>query len=201
MRKLISTTFVTLDGVMQAPGGPEEDGSDGFSSGGWSFHYWDETLDTTMARIMANPFDLVIGRKTYDIFAAFWPNADEQEAKPLNEATKYVASRGRPELSWRNSVQLEGDVAEAVAALKAGDGPQLQVHGSGDLLQTLIRHNLVDEFVVWTFPVVVGRGKRLFGDGTVPAGLQLVDTTVSGSGVVIGTYRPAGELALGSFAG
>ena len=199
MRKLISTTFVTLDGVMQAPGGPEEDPSGEFTAGGWSVNFWDDAMAAVMAGIMGDPFDLLIGRKTYDLFSAFWPNADEAEAKPLNDATKYVASRGTPELTWRTSVRLEGDLVEAVTALKAGDGPQLQVHGSGDLLQTLIRHNLVDEYHVWTFPVVVGRGKRLFGDGTVPVALQLVDTTVSSTGVVIGTYRPAGELTVGSF--
>jgi dihydrofolate reductase len=199
MRKLISTTFVTLDGVMQAPGGPDEDASEGFTSGGWSVNFWDDTMNAAMADIMGHPFDLLLGRKTYDIFAAFWPEAPEAEAKPLNDATKYVASRGTPELSWKESVLLQGDLVEAVTALKAGEGPELQVHGSGDLLQTLIRHNLIDEYHVWTFPVVVGHGRRLFAAGTVPAALRLADTTVSGTGVVIGTYRPAGELVVGSF--
>jgi dihydrofolate reductase len=200
MRELIATTFLTLDGVMQAPGGPGEDDDAGFAYGGWSATQWDDRMGEVMDGIMGKPFDLVLGRKTYDIFAGFWPTASEEEgAKPLNDATKYVASRGRPELTWDPSVLLEGDAADAVARLKAGDGPQLQVHGSGDLLQTLMRHNLVDRFHIWTFPVLVGRGKRLFADGTVPSALKLVDNVVSTTGVMIGTYEPAGEIVLGSF--
>ena len=200
MRELIATTFLTLDGVMQAPGGPGEDDDAGFAYGGWSATLWDERMGEVMGGIMGKPFDLVLGRKTYDIFASFWPNASEdQGAKPLNDATKYVASRGRPELKWGPSELITGDVAEGVARLKGGDGPQLQVHGSGNLLQTLIRHNLVDRFYLWVFPVVVGPGKRLFADGTVPSALKLVDHVVSTTGVVIGTYEPAGEIVLGSF--
>jgi dihydrofolate reductase len=199
MRKLIVTTFLTLDGVMQAPGGSEEDERDGFTYGGWSVNYWDERMNQFMGDVMGHPFALVLGRRTYDIFAGYWPTADGPGAKPLNEATKYVASRSRPTLDWRNSVLIEGDAAEGVAALKREDGPELQVHGSGNLIQTLLRHNLVDTFILWTFPVVIGSGKRLFADGTVPAGLKLVDSTVSSTGVVIGTYEPAGELVTGSF--
>jgi dihydrofolate reductase len=199
MRKLIVTTFLTLDGVMQAPGGPGEDEDGGFAHGGWSVNYWDERMGEYMSEFMGKPFDLLLGRKTYDIFAAYWPhNTDEPVAKPLNEATKYVASRGSPKLEWARSA-LIGDVAGGVAKLKQQDGPELQVHGSGNLIQTLLRHNLVDEFRLWVFPVVVGPGKRLFADGTVPAGLKLVDTVVSTTGVVIGTYEPAGELVTGSF--
>lgn len=201
MRKLMVTTFLTLDGVMQAPGGPEEDESSGFSHGGWSVNYWDERMGEIMDGVMGKPFDLVLGRKTYDIFAAYWPDAPEEAGgKPLNEATKYVASRGKPELTWANSVLLEGDAASAVAALKEQDGPDLQVHGSGDLIQTLLRERLVDEFRLWVFPVVIGSGKRLFADGALPAGLKLVDNQVSSTGVVIGTYEPAGDLVTGSFA-
>ncbi len=201
MRKLTVNTFLSLDGVMQAPGGPDEDDSGGFAQGGWSVNYWDERMGEVMGEVMGVPFDLVLGRRTYDIFAAFWPHATEEPgAKPLNDATKYVASRGRPELTWDRSVLLEGDAAEGVAALKQGDGPELQVHGSGDLLQTLIRHGLIDVYRLWMFPVVVGSGKRLFADGTIPAGLRLVDSTVSTTGVVIGTYEPAGEIVTGSFA-
>jgi dihydrofolate reductase len=200
MRELIATTFLTLDGVMQAPGGPGEDEDAGFAYGGWSATLWDDRMGEVMGGIMGKPFDLVLGRKTYDIFAGFWPNApDDAGGKPLNDATKYVASRGRPELTWNPSVLIEGDVAEGVARIKAEDGPQLQVHGSGNLLQTLIRHNLVDRFYLWVFPVVVGPGKRLFADGTVPSALKLVDNVVSTTGVVIGTYEPAGEIVLGSF--
>jgi dihydrofolate reductase len=201
MRKLVVSTFLTLDGVMQAPGGPGEDDSGGFTHGGWSVRYWDEHMGQVMGAAMSTPFDLVLGRRTYDIFAAYWPHAPEEAgAKPLNDATKYVASRSRPTLEWAGSVLIEGDAAEGVAALKEGDGPELQVHGSGNLVQTLLRHHLVDEFRLWVFPVVLGSGKRLFADGTVPTGLSLVDSTVSTTGVVIGTYEPAGEVVTGSFA-
>ena len=200
MRRLIVGTFLTLDGVMQAPGGPEEDDSGGFAHGGWSVNYWDERMGEVMGAAMSVPFDLVLGRRTYDIFAAHWPNAPEEAGgKPLNDATKYVASRGRPALGWGPSV-LIGDAAEGVAALKERDGPELQVHGSGDLIQTLMRHGLVDEYRLWVFPVVLGSGKRLFADGAIPGGLKLVDSTVSTTGVVIGTYEPAGEFVTGSFA-
>jgi len=201
MRQLIVSTFLTLDGVMQAPGGPDEDDSDGFAHGGWSVNYWDERMGEVMGEAMSTGFDLVLGRKTYDIFAAHWPHASEKDgAKPLNDATKYVASRSRPELEWSNSVLIEGDVAQGVAALKQEDGPELQVHGSGDLIQTLLRHDLVDEYRLLIFPLVIGSGKRLFSEGTVPAGLKLLDSTVSTTGVVIGTYEPAGEIVAGSFA-
>jgi dihydrofolate reductase len=201
MRRLVVSTFLTLDGVMQAPGGPGEDDSGGFTHGGWSVRYWDEHMGQVMGAAMSTPFDLVLGRRTYDIFAAYWPHAPEEAgAKPLNDATKYVASRSRPTLEWAGSVLIEGDAAEGVAALKEGEGPELQVHGSGNLVQTLLRHHLVDEFRLWVFPVVLGSGKRLFADGTVPTGLSLVDSTVSSTGVVIGTYEPAGEVVTGSFA-
>ena len=201
MRKLIVSTFLTLDGVMQAPGGPGEDDSGGFAHGGWSVHYWDEQMGAFMDELMGKPFDLVLGRRTYDIFAAHWPHASEEDgAKPLNDATKYVASRSRPTLEWRNSVLIEGDAAEGIAALKAGDGPELQVHGSANLIQTLLRDGLVDQYRLLVFPLVLGSGKRLFSDGTIPAGLKLVDSTVSSTGVVMGTYEPAGDVVTGSFA-
>jgi dihydrofolate reductase len=200
MRKLIVQTFLTLDGVMQAPGGPGEDDSGGFAYGGWSVNYWDEQMGQVMTEALSTPFDLVLGRTTYDIFAAYWPHAPEEDAKPLNEATKYVASRSRPTLSWSNSVLIEGGAAEGIAALKKEDGPELQVHGSGNLIQTLLRHNLVDEYRLWVFPLVIGSGKRLFSDGTIPSALTLVDSKVSTTGVVIGTYEPAGEIVTGTFA-
>jgi dihydrofolate reductase len=201
MRKLIVSTFLTLDGVMQAPGGPEEDDGGGFGYGGWSVNYWDEQMEQAMGAAMSAPFDLVLGRKTYDIFAAYWPHAPEEAGgQPLNEATKYVASRGHPALGWRTSVLIEGDAAEGIAALKNKDGPELQVHGSGNLIQTLLRHNLIDQYRLWVFPLVIGSGKRLFADGTIPSGLRLVDSKVSTTGVVIGTYEPAGEIITGSFA-
>lgn len=201
MRKLIVTTFLTLDGVMQAPGGPGEDPSGGFAHEGWSVNYWDEAMGQVMAEATTRPFAMVLGRRTFDIMAAHWPHASEEEGgKIFNEATKYVASRGRPDLTaWSNSVQIEGDAADGLAALKQQDGPELQVHGSANLIQTLLRHNLVDEFRIWTFPVLVGSGKRLFGEGTTPAGLKLVDSTISSTGVVIGTYAPVGEVPVGTF--
>ncbi len=201
MRRLIVSTFLTLDGVMQAPGGPEEDDSGGFAYGGWSVNYWDEQMGEVMGEATSRPFALVLGRRTYDIFAAHWPHAPEEEgAKLFNDATKYVASRSHPRLEWSNSVLIEGDAAEGVAALKADDGPELQVHGSGNLIQTLLRHNLVDQYRLWVFPLVIGSGRRLFADGTIPSGLRLVDHKVSTTGVMIGTYEPAGELVTGSFA-
>jgi dihydrofolate reductase len=201
MRKLIVNTFLTLDGVMQAPGGPREDDSGGFAHGGWSVNYWDEQMGQVMGEAMSKPFALVLGRRTYDIFAAHWPHAtDDPAAKPLNDATKYVASRSQLKLEWRNSVLIEGDAAEGIAALKREEGPELQVHGSGNLIQTLLRHNLVDQYHLWVFPLVIGSGKRLFSEGTIPSGLKLLDSKVSTTGVVIGTYEPAGEIVTGSFA-
>jgi dihydrofolate reductase len=144
---------------------------------------------------------MVLGRKTYDIMAAYWPHAPEEAGgKVFNEATKYVASRGSPRLEWSNSFLIKGDAGEGLAALKKEDGPELQVHGSGNLIQTLLRHNLVDQYRLWVFPVVVGSGKRLFDEGTISSGLKLVDSKVSTTGVVIGTYEPAGEIVTGSFA-
>jgi dihydrofolate reductase len=200
MRQLVVSTFLTLDGVMQAPGGPGEDDSGGFAHGGWTVPYFDEQVGGFMGELMTPPFDLVLGRRTYDIFAAYWPHASEEEgAGPLNDATKYVASRGRPTLSWERSVLIEGEAAEGIAALKEQDGPQLQVHGSQNLLQTLIRAGLVDRYRLLVFPVVLGSGKRLFADGTIPSALRLVSSTVSGTGVVMGTYEAAGEVVTGSF--
>jgi dihydrofolate reductase len=201
MRKLIVSTFLTLDGVIQAPGEPGGDDDNGFTHGGWSVNSWAERMGQVMAEAMSTPFDLLLGRRTYDIFAAYWPHAPEDAGgKPLNQATKYVASRGRPNLEWSPSVLIEGDVAEGIAALKREDGPELQVHGSANLIQTLLRHNLVDQYRLWVFPVVIGSGKRLFSEGTISSGLKLVDSKVSTTGVVMGTYEPAGEIVTGTFA-
>jgi dihydrofolate reductase len=200
MRNLVVNTFASLDGIMQAPGGPEEDPTGGFEHGGWSVPFWDEQMGKDMGEFMGKPFDLVLGRKTYEIFAAHWPHTDEPGAAEINRATKYVASRTLTTLDWENSQLLEGDVVEAVARLKEEDGPELQVHGSSNLLQTLIRAGVIDELRVWTFPVVLGTGKRLFEDGVPPGTLKLVDSQVFGTGVVKSTYRPAGEVQTGSFA-
>ena len=200
MRELIVNTFMTLDGVMQAPGGPEEDPSGGFEHGGWSFGYWDDEMQTAMGESMAAPFDLVLGRRTYEIFAAHWPNTDEFGAEPLNSATKHVASTTLTRLDWQNSKLIEGDVPDGIRALKQQDGPELQVHGSANLIQALLEHGLVDEFRIWTFPLVLGRGKRLFDGGTVPEGLGLASSQVSSTGVTIARYRTGAEIKSGSFA-
>jgi dihydrofolate reductase len=200
MRKLIVQTFLTLDGVMQAPGGPGEDDDGGFTHGGWSMTYWDDKMGEVMGEATSRPFAMVLGRKSYDILSSYWPTAPEEAGgKVFNDATKYVASRSRPNLEWSNSVLIEGDAGEGLAALKKEDGPELQVHGSANLIQTLLRNNLVDEYRLWMFPVVIGTGKRLFADGTIPAGLRLVDHKVSTTGVTIGTYEPAGDIPIGSF--
>jgi dihydrofolate reductase len=200
MRKLIVQTFLTLDGVMQAPGGPGEDDDGGFTQGGWSVTYWDDQMGEVIGEATSKPFAMVLGRKTYDILSSYWPTAPEEAGgKVFNDATKYVASRGRPTLEWSNSVLIEGDAGEGLAALKKEDGPELQVHGSANLIQTLLRNNLVDEYRLWIFPVVIGKGKRLFADGTIPSGLKLVDSKVSTTGVVIATFEPAGDIPIGSF--
>lgn len=202
MRRLLVNTFLTLDGVMQAPGGPEEDPTGGFTHGGWSVNYWDEGMEQVMGESLAKPFDLLLGRKTYEIFAAHWPHVpdDDPAGKALNGARKYVASRTLTRADWQNSTLLSGDVAEQVAALKRQEGPEIQVHGSSNLLQTLIRSDLVDRFCLWVFPVVVGAGKRLFAEGTVPRGLKLTDSRRMAKGVVMSTYEPAGAIQHGSFA-
>jgi dihydrofolate reductase len=200
MRRVVVNTFVTLDGVMQAPGGPEEDPTGEFEFGGWSVPLWDVTMMQSMGEFMMPPFDMLLGRKTYEIFAAHWPYSEDPGAAEINAATKYVASRTLDKVDWHNSVLLEGDVAEAVARLKEEDGPEIQVHGSSDLIQTLLRARLIDELRVLTFPVLLGTGKCLFGEGTVPTALELVDSKVSSTGVVLSTYRPKGEPEIGSFA-
>ena len=200
MRKLIVNTFLTLDGVMQAPGGPEEDPDGGFEHGGWSFGYWDEQMEGTMGELMSKPFDLVLGRKTYEIFAAHWPYSDDPAAELLNKATKHVASTTLKELEWENSKPIEGEVPDGVRALKQEDGPELQVHGSANLIQTLLEHGLIDEFRLLIFPLVLGKGKRLFDGGTVPAGLEVVSSQTSSTGVIMATYRSGAEIKYGSFA-
>lgn len=200
MRKLMVTTFVSLDGVMQGPGGADEDRDGGFEHGGWSVPHFGPDLIERMTALVRRADALLVGRRTYDIFAANWPlaEADDPIGSKMNSVRKYVASRTLGTVSWQNSTLLTGDVAEAVAGLKQeGDG-EIQVHGSGDLIQTLIEHDLVDEFHVLVFPVLIGSGKRLFGKGTVPAGLRLVDTATSDSGVVISTYARAGKVEYGA---
>jgi dihydrofolate reductase len=201
MRKLVVGTFVTLEGVMQAPGGPDEDREGGFAHGGWSVNYWDEQMGTVITETTLRAGALLLGRKTYDIFAAHWPKVggDDPIAAKLNSMPKYVASRTRDRVEWNNSTLIRGDVAEEIRKLKAQDGGEIQVTGSGDLIQTLLEHDLVDEFNIWVFPLVLGTGKRLFGGGTLPSGLKLVDTTVFGTGVVVHRYERGGPIQYGTF--
>jgi dihydrofolate reductase len=199
MRKIIVLTFVTIDGVMQAPGGPEEDTSGGFTYGGWTVPYFDEFLGEVMGEQMGRPFDLLLGRKTFEVFASYWPD-HEDEGAGINAATKYVASHTLTAYDWQKTVFLNDDVVNKIKALKAGDGPDLQVHGSGDFIQTLLQHDLVDELWLKIFPIVLGTGKRLFAGGTIPAAFTLTGSQVSPAGVIIASYERAGDVQTGSFA-
>jgi dihydrofolate reductase len=200
--RVTATTFLTLEGVMQSPGGPEEDRSDGFEHGGWSFPYADEDFGRLVSGWFTQADAFLLGRRTYEIFAAFWPRVTE-EADPvafrLNTLPKYVASRTLESVSWQGARLLHGDVAEEVARLKKQPGRELQVHGSGDLLQTLMAHDLVDEYRLFVYPVVVGSGRRLFRDGAPPRTLRLTEQTRTSTGVAVLTYVPAGPLRTGSF--
>lgn len=202
MRQIITTTFVTLDGVIQAPGGPEEDRAGGFAQGGWSVNYWDEMMGSTMTKIMELPFELLLGKRTYQMFAAYWPytKEDPSVAKPFNSTMKYVVSHTPMELSWQNSSLITGDVLAEIKKLKEDDGPDLWVHGSGNLIQTLLAHDLIDQMLLWVFPVTVGSGKRLFAEGTQAAGFKLADSKMSTTGVIIATYDSPGPLKTGAFA-
>ncbi len=203
MRKLKVGAFVSLDGVMQAPGGPEEDPVGGFEYGGWATSYFDEAMGAAVDEMFAEPFDLLLGRKTFDIFAAHWPYvaADDPIGSLFGRITKYVATRN-PDLQpdWRNSRPIGPDAVAAVKVLKEEDGPALLTQGSTDLLKDLFAHGLVDEMVVSTFPVILGKGKRLFGEGSAPGGLKLIGSSVSGTGVVINRYVRDGGVVTGSFA-
>jgi dihydrofolate reductase len=201
MRKLVTITFVTLDGIMQAPGGPEEDASSGFKSGGWSVNYWDDMMGRVMDENFAKRPELLLGRKTYDIFAAYWPKAkDEPGADDLNNAKKYVVSKTLNRVDWNNSILIKGDVVKEITRLKGLDGPELQVHGSCNLIQTLLKHNLIDELQQWIFPVAIGNGKRFFGKDTNPSNFKLLTSRTSSTGVIIATYEQGGELKTGTFA-
>lgn len=200
MRKIITTTFVTLDGVMQAPGGPEEDTSGGFSYGGWQAKVFDNSLGDAIGELLKPPFAMLLGHRTYDIFAGYWPKQDPSNpiAGAFNEAAKYVVSSKPFEPEWVNTTVVSGDVPGALRALKTTDGPDLIVWGSGSLIQTLLREQLVDRMHVWTHPVTVGGGKRLFGDGPRPATWKLVKSRVGDGGVILATYEPAGALITGT---
>jgi dihydrofolate reductase len=198
MRKIIVLTFLSLDGVMQGPGGPTEDPSGNFTLGGWTVPYFDEFLGNVMTEQMGQPFDLLLGRKTFEIFASYWPQ-HEEEGAGINKATKYVASNTMKSHNWQKSVFLSGNVPEEIKKLKEQDGPDLQVHGSANLIQTLLEHDLVDEFWLKIFPVTLGMGKRLFDQGTISAAYSLVDSKASPAGVIVATLQRAGDVKTGSF--
>ncbi|MGQ0569411.1 MAG: dihydrofolate reductase family protein [Armatimonadota bacterium] len=200
MGKLVAGTFVTMDGVMQAPGGPDEDRDGGFEHGGWLVPYFDDTMGEIMDDWVDLAGGFLLGRRTYEIFAASWPNStdsDDRVAAALNQRPKYVVSRTLDKVDWNNSTLLKGDVVEEVRKLKAQDGDEIQVHGSSDLLQTLLKHDLVDTLRIWQFPVVIGTGKRLFGQGAMPGAFNLIETQFSTAGAVLHVYERAGDLRYG----
>jgi dihydrofolate reductase len=209
MRKITASAFVSLDGVMQAPGGPEEDPSGGFKYGGWTAPLWDDTLGAAMDEVLATPFDLLLGRKTYDIFAAYWPhvNPDANDlsalegevARLFNKATKYVATHKPATLAWQKSQSLGNDVVATLRDLKKQDGPTLLVQGSSNLVHTLLEHDLIDEITLLIFPLALGKGKRFFGEGTLPGAFKLTKSATSGTGVLIARYERAGDIKTGSF--
>ncbi len=202
MRRIVVSTFVSLDGIMQAPGGPQEDPTGGFTLGGWTAPHFDAALGASMGEIFGRPFDLLLGRKTYDVFAAHWPHVKDPNdpiAGLFNRVTKYVASRSRPKLAWQNSELLGADTVASLKKLKSENGPDLLVQGSSELLQSLWKNGLVDEFTVLTFPLLLGKGKRLFGDGAVPAGLKLVNSKSYPTGVIVAGYMPDGPVKTGDF--
>jgi dihydrofolate reductase len=196
VRNIIALAFITLDGVMQAPGGPQEDTDGGFKQGGWVVPYFDERLGQIMAEQLRQPFALLLGRRTFEIFASYWPR-HEDEWPGVNAATKYVVSHKPRELSWQHSVLITGNVADELRKLKVQDGPNMQVHGSTQLLQTLLKHDLVDELWLKIRPVTLGSGKRLFGEGTMPAAFALTESEMTPSGVIVARYTHAGEVRTG----
>lgn len=198
MRKIIVLEFITLDGVMQAPGGPEEDTSGDFKFGGWTVPYFDDFSGKVMSEQMSQPFELLLGRTTFEIFASYWPQ-HEDEWPGVNDVKKYVVSNTLTRHAWKNSIVIKSDVVDEIKKLKMQNGPDLQVYGSGKLIQTLLQNDLVDELWLKTFPITLGSGKRLFAEGTIPAAFKLVDSKVSPSGVVFANYERAGEVKTGSF--
>jgi dihydrofolate reductase len=200
MLKLVVGTFISMDGVMQAPGGPDEDRSGGFEQGGWLVPYLDEKIGDIMTEWTKRAGAFLLGRKTYEMFAGSWSKSTDpadDAATALNSLPKYVASRTLDKVDWNNSTLIQGDVAEEVAKLKAGDGREIQVHGSGELIQTLLRHDLIDTLRIWQFPVVIGTGKRLFGEGAIPGAFRLAETQVATTGAVLHVYERAGDLRYG----
>ncbi len=197
MRKILVLEFLTLDGVMQAPGGPEEDTSGDFKFGGWTAPYFDEFAGKIMGEQMKQPFSLLLGRKTFEIFASYWPHHADQWPG-INDVNKYVVSNTLSSSDWQHSIFLKGDVVAEMKKLKAGEGPDLQVYGSSNLIQTLLKNDLVDEFWLKIFPVTLGKGKRLFAEGTIPAAFTLMDSKISPTGVIFANYKRSGEVKTGS---
>ncbi len=199
MRRIIAITQLTLDGVMQSPGGPDEDPRDGFTHGGWAMSYGDAALKQVLDEIMAGEFDMLLGRRTYEIFNAYWPyHGDDPIGKAFNKARKYVVTRTLDQLDWENSQRIGSDVVNELFQLREADGPEIHVWGSGELLQTLIAAELIDEYRMWVVPLVLGKGKRLFENGVPPRGLTLVETQSTSTGVLINTYKPGGSIAMES---
>jgi len=197
MRKIITTTMIALDGVMQAPGGSKEDTAEGFKYGGWQAGYGNEESDTIYdTKIQAKPFDLLLGKHTYEIFVGYWPlHADEPRwGKKFDRAKKYVVSHKPFALTWNNSELITGDVVKELKNLKKSDGPDLLIYGSGNLIQTLLKHNLIDRMHIWTFPITIGTGKKLFAEGTLPKHFKQVDATITSTGVIFATYEPTTPL-------
>ncbi len=199
MRKIVVLTMVSLDGTMQAPGGPEEDTSGDFNYGGWTVPYADDSLGNTINKELSVPFDLLLGRKTYEIFAAYWPKHTGAIGGPFNKAKKYVVSDETVNLTWNESILISDDVVAKIKALKEEEGPILQVHGSGKLIQTLLKNDLIDELRLRIFPVTLGTGKRLFAEGTIPAAFELIESKAFPNGVIIANYKRSGEIKTGSF--
>jgi dihydrofolate reductase len=199
MRKIIVATYMTMDGVLQAPGGPDEDPSNGFKWGGWSFHYWDELMNNKLIKIMSNPHDLLLGRRTYEIFAAHWPYKNDEIGETFNRINKYVVATTPIDTSWKGTVLINKDVVNELKKLKQQDGPDLFVWGSSRLIQTLFANHLVDVLHTWTFPITLGKGKKLFEEGTTEQQWKLTESEVSTTGVVIASYIPDGEVKYGSF--
>lgn len=198
MRRIITTSFMSLDGVIQGPGGPEEDKTGGFELGGWSVTQWDDVMQRVMAEETQKPYDLLLGRFTYDIWAPYWPTIKNGAiAEKFNRVRKYVATQTLKEGSWKETILLNGDTIEQVKTLKASEGIDLQMWGSANFIQSLLRHGLIDQMNIWIFPVVLGKGKRLFHEGTVPGNFKLTKHTLSTTGVIMGTYEPNGEVPIG----
>ena len=199
MRTIRTATFVSLDGVMQGPGGPDEDPTGGFRFGGWNFPFWDEPLERLMSEAMGEDYDLLLGRKTYEIFAAYWPHQDDEIGRTFTAVNKYVAAGPETPLDWANSHRLEGDLAEAVRGLKETGGRDLLIQGSSEVIHTLLAHDLIDQLTLLTFPLVLGRGKRLFDANARPHAWMLTSSGVSTTGVMVATYRRGGDVPTGSF--